>query len=90
MFPKSIFLFEYLFKNIIMMSNKCCVNVCHENCKTKFGVPIKDIVVWEKFLDTLLTSVSRVCIKHFKNSDIINTWVSGNGNNNYSMSFKIP
>jgi len=69
------------------MSNKCCVNGCHESSKTKFGVPIKDIAVWEKSLGTQLTSVSRMCAKHFKNSDIINTWVSGSGNNKYFMSF---
>lgn len=73
-----------------MVSNKCCVNGCNESSKTKFGVPIKDIDVWEKSLGTQLTSVSRVCAKHFNNSDIINTWVSGNGNNKYSVSFKKP
>jgi len=70
-----------------MVSNKCCVNGCHESSKTKFGVPIKDIAVWEKSLGTQLTSVSRVCAVHFKNSDIINTWVSCSGNNKYSVSF---
>ncbi|KAL4122511.1 hypothetical protein QTP88_014829 [Uroleucon formosanum] len=46
-----------------MVSNKCCVNGCHKSSKTKFGVPIKDIAVWEKSLDTQLTSVSRICLK---------------------------
>jgi len=69
-FPKSSFLFKYLYKKYlfsIMVSNKCCVNGCHESSKTKFGVPIKDIDVWEKSLSTQLTSVSRVCAKHFNN-----------------------
>ena len=79
----------YLFKNVIMVSNKCCVNGCHESSKTIFGIHIKDIAVWEKSLGTQLTSVSRMCAKNFKSSDIINTWVSGNGNDKYSVSFKI-
>lgn len=69
-----------------MVSNKCCVPGCRQSSKTKFGVPRQYRDSWEKALNITLNRNSRVCAKHFKTHDVIDTWVSGEGLNKYSVS----
>ncbi|CAI6348943.1 unnamed protein product [Macrosiphum euphorbiae] len=68
-----------------MVSNKCCVPGCCDSAKTKFGIPKNCHDIWEKATGISLNRQSRVCEKHFRPSDIVSTWVSGEGSNQISV-----
>jgi len=60
---------------------KCCLPFCSYKGlnPSTFGVP-KEIslkIKWEKALGVTLKDKSRICQYHFKNEDILHTWVSG-------------
>lgn len=59
----------------------CCVShYSFKSSKTStFGVPMDKSLrlEWERALGITLRNNSRVCQNHFKNENIINTWVSG-------------
>ncbi|KAF0753400.1 52 kDa repressor of the inhibitor of the protein kinase-like [Aphis craccivora] len=57
------------------MPNYCAVSEPHSIGKTLIGVP-KDNEMKERWENAL------VCASHFKNSDIISSWESGEGQNN--------
>ncbi|XP_016659235.1 uncharacterized protein LOC100574211 isoform X2 [Acyrthosiphon pisum] len=76
---------------------RCCVASCKTN-KSKatkislFGIPKTDALRldWEKALGVFFKTSSRVCRDHFKEEDIIDTWVSGKGLTKYTISLKKP
>lgn len=76
---------------------RCCVASCKTN-KSKttkislFGIPKTDALRfdWEKALGVRFKNSSRVCRDHFKEADIIDTWVSGKGLTKYTISLKKP
>jgi len=67
----------------------CCVPLCpFKGLKpSTFGVPKVTSLKhkWEQVLDTTLKKSSRVCRYHFKNEDIKDTWVSGQGFSKYTV-----
>jgi len=69
---------------------KCCLSFCSYKgvSPSTFGVP-KEIslkVKWEKTLGVTLRDKSRIiCQYHFKNEDILHTWVSGQGVSKYTV-----
>lgn len=71
---------------------RCCVASCKTN-KSKttkislFGIPKTDALRfdWEKALGVNFKASSRVCRDHFKEADIIDTWVSGKGLTKYTV-----
>lgn len=68
---------------------KCCLSFCSYKGlnPSTFGVP-KEIslkVKWEKALGVTLRDKSRICQYHFKNEDILHTWVSGQGVSKYTV-----
>lgn len=67
---------------------RCCVKKPHEITKTTFGVPKDKMlqVKWEAALGMRLNKSNRVCSHHFKVSDIISTWTSGQGASKYTVS----
>lgn len=68
---------------------KCCVPNCTAGKeKSTFGVPKNEILKkqWENILGIFLKSKFRVCSVHFHETDIIRTWVSGQGLSKYSVS----
>lgn len=73
---------------------RCCVASCKTNkSKTSkislFGIPKTDTIrfEWEKALGVRFKSSSKVCRDHFKEADIIDTWVSGKGLTKYTVNF---
>ncbi|XP_027845854.2 uncharacterized protein LOC114126166 [Aphis gossypii] len=74
---------------------RCCV-CSNKTSKTSkislFGIPKTDTLKseWKKALGVRLTASSKVCRDHFKEEDIIDTWVSGQGLNKYTISLKRP
>jgi len=52
-----------------------------------FSVPKTDSLKfeWEKSLGVHFKTTSKVCSNHFKKEDIIDTWVSGQGLNKYTV-----
>ncbi|KAF0710004.1 bromodomain-containing protein DDB G0270170-like [Aphis craccivora] len=56
-----------------------------DSAKTKFGIPKNCHYIWEKAIGISLNRHSRVCVKHFRPSDIVSTWVSGEGSNQISV-----
>lgn len=67
----------------------CSVRLCpYKSLKVStFGVPkaIPLRLEWEKALSTKFKDRSRVCRNHFKNEDITDTWVSGQGFSKYTV-----
>jgi len=69
---------------------RCCA-CSNKTSKTSkislFGVPKTDTLKseWKKALGVRLTASSKVCRDHFKEEDIIDTWVSGQGLNKYTV-----
>lgn len=68
-----------------MVSKKCCVPGCGESAASKFGVPKNLYSVWDSIIGCPLNRTSRVCANHFKPSDIISTWASGEGSSHISV-----
>jgi len=71
---------------------RCCVASCStkklKNTKISlFGIPKNDSLrlEWEKALGMRFKASFRVCRDHFKKEDIIDTWVSGQGLNKYTV-----
>jgi len=70
----------------------CCIPNCPSHDKyvkiSSFKVPINIALrsEWENVLGISLTNNSRVCRNHFKNHDVIDTWVSENGISKYTVS----
>jgi len=63
---------------------KCCVPFCKTEYKSStFGIPKASLDLWENALGMKLKANFRICQKHFKEEDIIRTWVSGTGLNKY-------
>lgn len=69
--------------------DKCCVENCRGISKSRFSVPKVSHEKWEKALGKVLNKRSRVCGDHFEPQDIINTWVSGEGSTQYTVSIDI-
>ncbi|XP_050060677.1 uncharacterized protein LOC126551448 isoform X2 [Aphis gossypii] len=75
----------------------CCVPNCLFRDKylkqSRFYIP-KDLSLryeWEKALKiNFQNNNSRVCRQHFRDSDIIDSWVSGTGDSKYTVCLKIP
>ncbi|KAF0703190.1 THAP-type domain-containing protein [Aphis craccivora] len=68
---------------------KCCVPNCTAGKeKSTFGVPKNENLKnqWKDILGIFLKSKFRVCAAHFHETDIIKTWVSGQGLSKYSRS----
>lgn len=72
------------------MPFNCCVPNCefkYFKSNTLFGLPkdngIKD--QWEKVLGISFKKSHRVCDAHFKDSDIVSHWESGEGLNKYTV-----
>lgn len=66
--------------------DKCCVDNCLGTSKSRFCIPTISHGNWERSLGKSLNKRSRICGDHFLENDIIDTWVSGEGNNKYSVS----
>lgn len=71
---------------------RCSVPSCYSkpiktNKISLFGVPKTDALrlEWEKALGIRLRTTSKVCRDHFKDEDIIDTWVSGKGLSKYTV-----
>lgn len=69
------------------MPHKCCISDIHTIGKSLFGVPKTDFLLkkWEEALGIKLKKSFRVCSSHFEDSDIVNTWVSGEGSSKYTV-----
>lgn len=68
-----------------MVSNKCCAPRRNQSAASRFGVTRDTFSVWNKIIGCSLNRNSRVCANHFKPSDIISTWESGNGSSQISV-----
>lgn len=66
--------------------DKCCIENCMGNSKSRFSVPIASHEKWERVIGKTLNKRSRICGDHFLKEDIIDTWVSGQGTSKYSVS----
>lgn len=66
--------------------DKCCIENCTGNSKSRFSVPIVSHEKWERVIGKTLNQRSRICGDHFLEEDKIDTWVSGQGANKYSVS----
>lgn len=70
---------------------RCCVSKTHKISNTLFGIPVDPNLKrqWEEALGITLKKSFRVCETHFKQSDVINTWESGKGENKYTVFINI-
>jgi len=71
------------------MPHKCCVSDIHTIGKSIFGVGTKNRLFikkkWVEALGIKLKKNFRVSSSHFKDSDIVNTWVSGEESSKYTV-----
>ncbi|XP_025199778.1 uncharacterized protein LOC112597783 [Melanaphis sacchari] len=72
----------------------CCVPLCPSNALkvSAFGVPKNETLKleWERVLGVSFKPNSKVCRRHFREEDIIDTWVSGQGFSKYTIDLKRP
>lgn len=66
---------------IFKLFSKC------QQSKTSFGVPKieSERNKWEERLGMALRKTHRVCLQHFKETDVISKWESGKGINKHSV-----
>lgn len=66
----------------------CSIPSCKSQRTSTFGVPKNADLLnkWKRSLGIPLRPSSRICEVHFKPEDVIKTWVSGKGNNTYTVS----
>lgn len=73
----------------------CCVPNCPFRDKylkqSSFCVPqdLNARSIWERVLGVNLHNNSRVCRQHFSDSDVIETWVSGIGDDKYTVGIQL-
>uniref|UniRef100_A0A2S2PH77 THAP-type domain-containing protein n=1 Tax=Schizaphis graminum TaxID=13262 RepID=A0A2S2PH77_SCHGA len=72
----------------------CCVPLCPSNALkvSSFRVPKNETLKleWERVLGVSFKPNSKVCRRHFREEDVIDTWESGQGFSKYTIDLKRP